>query len=96
VKVCTFEGCVRPHNAAGLCSGHYGQQRRGQALRPLRPRAKRGATQEPCSFPGCNRKNAGRGLCDGHRRQRERGKLLTPLRDPALMWATGRLWGGGA
>lgn len=34
-KVCSFAGCGRCSRSNGLCSGHYAQQRRGQALRKL-------------------------------------------------------------
>lgn len=33
---CAFSKCGRPVFAAGFCSGHYQQQRRGDELRPLR------------------------------------------------------------
>lgn len=33
---CRFEACTRRVNARGLCSGHYGQERRGVELRTLR------------------------------------------------------------
>jgi hypothetical protein len=39
---CTFEDCGRVVIALGLCSGHYGQQRRGADLTPLRKMAPRG------------------------------------------------------
>lgn len=37
-KVCSFEGCDNPALAKGLCNGHYQQNRKGNALRPLRPK----------------------------------------------------------
>lgn len=33
---CAFAGCVKEAHAKDLCHGHYNQQYRGQALRPLR------------------------------------------------------------
>ena len=30
-------GCDRPSRAGGLCTSHYGQQRRGQPLAPIQP-----------------------------------------------------------
>ena len=37
-KICSFPGCGKPHYGKGLCQGHWTQQRRGQELRPLRPK----------------------------------------------------------
>lgn len=34
-KFCTFEGCDRPHYGLGLCQAHYGQQWRGEKVRPI-------------------------------------------------------------
>lgn len=43
-KTCTGPGCTREPVAQGLCSGHYGQQRRGRPLAPLKgPRGQLGA-----------------------------------------------------
>lgn len=36
-QTCTFDGCDKPRHGKGLCNGHWQQQRKGQALRPLRP-----------------------------------------------------------
>ena len=38
--LCSFGGCIMPARAKNLCWGHYQQLRRGQALKPLRPRKK--------------------------------------------------------
>lgn len=35
-KVCTFENCNKPHEARGLCRGHYTQYKRGRALTDIR------------------------------------------------------------
>jgi len=35
---CSFDGCARPTHASNLCEGHYEQRRRGETLRPMRPR----------------------------------------------------------
>lgn len=35
VRVCTFEGCGKPHMGRGLCKGHWQQQRLGKPLLPL-------------------------------------------------------------
>lgn len=55
---CSFEGgCGKPVFNRGLCNGHNEQRRKGQALRPLRPRVV-GRTAEPkrprsCVCPRC-------------------------------------------
>jgi hypothetical protein len=35
-RTCGFTGCGRPHEARGLCAGHYLQQRRGKPITALR------------------------------------------------------------
>lgn len=35
-RVCGYLDCGRPHQARGLCTGHYWQWRQGISLRPLR------------------------------------------------------------
>ena len=37
-RTCSVDGCKRPQLAKGLCSAHYQQNRKGQELRPLRPK----------------------------------------------------------
>lgn len=37
-RTCTTDGCDKPIRAKSLCNGHYIQQRKGQELRPLRPK----------------------------------------------------------
>jgi hypothetical protein len=36
MKICSFEGCGRKHQAKGLCVAHWNQQRRVGKLSPLR------------------------------------------------------------
>lgn len=36
MQPCSVEGCGRPVQAGGLCSGHYQRKRRGEPLTPLR------------------------------------------------------------
>ena len=34
-RICAFEGCGRPHYSLDLCQTHYGQQWRGETVRPV-------------------------------------------------------------
>jgi hypothetical protein len=36
VTPCTSPGCIMASYSRGLCAGHYQQQRRGGAIKPLR------------------------------------------------------------
>jgi hypothetical protein len=74
---CSFPGCNRAHRARGLCRSHYGQQSRGEALRPLGPRNREEAG---CDFEGCGNAAVNKGLCQAHANQRKKGQPLRPLR----------------
>lgn len=75
---CSFEECVRPHYAKGLCGGHYQQQKAGRELSRLRGR---GVTNGgPCRFEGCGRTSRTLGFCTGHYTQHQKGRELTPLK----------------
>jgi hypothetical protein len=75
MEVCEFEGCEKPKRTKGLCSGHYGQKRRGGPLKPLRVPV----AGQPCPFDGCGLPIRQHGLCTGHSQQFKKGKELTPL-----------------
>ncbi len=56
--VCTFEGCGKRHEAKGLCSGHYIQQRGGRPLTPLQePRPRHGHSKDPLFTRWCSIKD---------------------------------------
>jgi hypothetical protein len=74
---CSFPGCNRAHRARGLCRSHYGQQSRGEALRPLGPR---NPEEVGCDFEGCGNAAVNKGLCQAHANQRKKGQPLRPLR----------------
>lgn len=82
-RTCTFLGCQNPHNAKGLCYGHRGQQRRGEALRPLVKRVKR-----LCEINGCDRWARTRGHCGKHQYRVERhgDPYWEPVAPPSLFW----------
>jgi hypothetical protein len=37
-EYCSFDGCSRDAHAVGMCKAHYEQRRRGEEMRPLKPR----------------------------------------------------------
>lgn len=47
-RICVGPACQRPSRVKGMCSGHYAQAKRGDALSPLRPRSSAGRTCEVC------------------------------------------------
>lgn len=51
-KTCSFGGCCRKVDAKELCSGHYGQLRRGKTLTSLRP--PRGGTYSTSGDKKCS------------------------------------------
>lgn len=76
-RQCTFPGCARPLNAAGFCSGHREQRRKGQEMRPLKPR------RTGCLVEGCDRKHSAHGYCSLHyRRLKRTGDPHSLLRIP--------------
>lgn len=59
MRQCTFPGCTNPHDAKGLCKGHYAQQRLGKPLEALYSRKRRDHEpprltyrEVPCLVPG--------------------------------------------
>lgn len=74
---CSFDLCDREVKAAGLCGGHYAQMRKGNELRPLRPR-----NQTPpggCQFERCDRPHHAQGYCQPHYKQFREGAEVRPL-----------------
>jgi hypothetical protein len=51
--------------------------RRGEELRPIRPKATK--ERQPCGFPDCGRPAYAKGLCVSHRKQQLRGEELRPI-----------------
>lgn len=74
---CSFDGCINPRNAKGLCKAHRYQQRRGQTLTPLG--SKNINVGKTCSGPECSRPAETKGMCRVHARQSREGKELTPI-----------------
>jgi hypothetical protein len=75
-KICAFGPCERVALAKGYCNPHRQQQKKGQALRPLR----RKHTSPICEFPDCGREVRTQGLCSAHDHQRRAGKELAPIK----------------
>lgn len=73
-RICSVDGCERPHGSRGLCRGHAQRLRRGHALtdKPL----ERPPVPE-CSIDGCSSMAHARGWCDKHwKHWREHGDPL--------------------
>lgn len=78
--ICSYPPCEHPARTKGYCSGHYAQQWKGQALRPLR-RDKRTAGVPPkCTGPSCKRWVFAADLCNAHYLQRAKGLDLAPIK----------------
>jgi hypothetical protein len=73
--MCIYEGCERPiHNKANsLCNAHYGQFRRGENLRPVRPRMRPSEVAAVCVEDGCDRKPMAQNKCPMHYYREKRG-----------------------
>lgn len=103
MKLCQIEGCLRPHEAKGLCKIHYIRVRRhGVAGTTALLRLRR--TDELCIIEGCARPNHSRGLCSSHeKRLKKYGNPLSgpPIRpylldrsDLERFWARTGFWDG--
>lgn len=60
-RICSVEGCERPHSARGLCNTHYCRLTRNGDLG--------GPIPDPirvCTIDGCDRPHMARGLCKPH------------------------------
>jgi hypothetical protein len=64
-RICSIEGCERPHKAIGLCQAHYRRHRLGHSMdvqdRPGAPRQ-----HATCTIPGCSEAHQARGWCLKH------------------------------
>ena len=72
---CEYEFCEDTQVSRGYCMGHYLQLRRGESLRPKRPKRDRvtpkrykvhGEQLGPCAVDGCDKKEFARKLCSQH------------------------------
>lgn len=97
-KICSFPECGRPHDAKGLCTSHYLQQKKGGELRPIRYQMIR--LLKVCEFDECGRRHYSKGLCYAHYQQQKRGAELHPTSNihTAITYVTAhmrcrRLWG---
>jgi hypothetical protein len=77
-RICSVEGCGKPHRARGLCSGCYGKASKGGQLPP------RGQiTPRCCTVDGCGGKHEALGLCKRHyHRLRQHGDLNLSIELP--------------
>lgn len=82
-RVCSVEGCDRPHYGRGWCQLHWGRWKRtGDPGADTPPQHKHPAPADGlCTHDGCERPATARGLCIKHyKRMRKRGAL--PNRGP--------------
>jgi len=87
-RICSIDGCGKPHCARGWCQGHYVRWKTHG--NPLRGGAKIGVRRATCSVGGCNRKHVAGGYCGAHyQRVKATGKAgavdLRPYGE-ALQW----------
>lgn len=76
-KICTIDGCDRPHAARGLCKQHY-RKARASGM-PLAEGVKYASV---CIADGCDRASEKRGYCDMHYRRMQRFGTLETVRQP--------------
>jgi hypothetical protein len=70
MRACTVDGCLRPHNARGLCYTHYKREERQSTTRPR------------CTIKGCERPTASLGMCHAHYKRSLDGRPLdAPLKE---------------
>lgn len=62
-RMCSVEGCDRPHSAKGYCLAHYTRVRRTGEPGAVDVWDKK---PKPCSADGCDRLAVGLGLCGKH------------------------------
>ena len=62
-RLCSVEGCGRPHNTKGMCGMHYSRAGRGQSLDAP---ARMAIAPEKCSYEGCERPYHAHGYCRAH------------------------------
>lgn len=56
-RLCSCDGCERPHHGRGYCAAHHQQWVRTGATRPIR------VVRRVCSAEGCERPHRAKGLC---------------------------------
>lgn len=76
-RICSVDGCSRPHDGHGFCQTHRKQVIEFGEIRPIRARSSQGP--RPCSFAGCINEATSRGLCASHAKQLRTKGVLKPL-----------------
>ena len=69
-RICSIEGCGKPHNAKGFCFKHYHRFRKNGD--PLVVRYEKAAGQV-CSIEGCRKPVRAKSLCNMHYRRSRSG-----------------------
>lgn len=75
-RICSVDGCERPHQARGLCKMHW-KRWRNHGITDRRERVR-----NVCSIDGCDAECRGRGLCDMHYQRWKRHGDPTMIRRP--------------
>lgn len=64
-RVCSVEGCDRPHESLGFCNAHYKRHRKRQDMSaPVKDISSK--RHLDCEYPECRRPQYCKGLCTGH------------------------------
>jgi len=79
VRTCTWNGCCEPHHHRGLCSMHYGRNRKGSPMDEPRKRRRAGTPPRRCSAPSCKEPLLAKNYCVAHYKRIGTGK---PMSDP--------------
>lgn len=71
-RICSVEGCERPHSSKDYCNAHYKRSLSGADMyAPIWDRSSK--KHLPCTFEGCTRNQYCRGLCVGHYQRKRNG-----------------------
>lgn len=82
MRLCSIDGCSRPHVAKGYCNPHYIRWKASGDPGPAEVQEKM-ARPDECTFDDCSKEVQARGLCKGHYMQQYEGREMATLRPKA-------------